>query len=229
MIWSELQYCVFFLLFANVEQVGEIRSLVSDPVYECVTREEEICHAGHITEYTPVKESRCEEVYEKKCDIQMVKVTVNETIRTCSKPLKRVCRVRRDTLQTRVRPLGALLEETVTKIERSPTARSLDSLLSLTQEESEVTEECRIYLETVCVTEAECHQLPVRVCAYSEGCGIEEGEEMCETSAREVARTAPRELCAIIPRNVCRRITKLVPRLIEQVSLTCQHRGGATQ
>ena len=38
-----------------VPQVGEIRSVVEDPVLECVTREETVCHTTYITQYTPVK------------------------------------------------------------------------------------------------------------------------------------------------------------------------------
>ena len=186
-------------------------------MYECVTREEKLCHAGYLTEYTRAAETRCSEVYEKKCDIHMMEVTVNETLRTCSTPLQRVCRVRRDTLQSRIRPLGAVIAETVSMRDRAPLAKSLKG--EITQEVTENTgeeQECRTYLETVCVREEECQQLPVRVCADMDGCVIQEMGERCETSVREVTRLAPRELCAIIPRSVCRRLTKLVPRLIEK-------------
>ena len=41
-----------------LHQVGEIRSAVEDPVLECVTREETVCHTTYITQYTPVKVTR---------------------------------------------------------------------------------------------------------------------------------------------------------------------------
>ena len=191
---------------------------MSEPVYECVTRQEEICHAGYLTEYTRAAETRCSEVYEKKCNIHMMEVTVNETVRTCSTPLQRVCRVRRDTLQSRIRPLGAVIAETVLMMDRAPLARSLeDEHVSQRVAETLVDEsECRTYLETVCVREDQCEELPVRVCADKEGCVIQEIEENCKVSVKEVTRLAPRELCAIIPRNLCKRVTKLVPRLIEK-------------
>ena len=36
-------------------KVGEIRSAVAEPVLECVTREQEVCHTSYVTQYTPVK------------------------------------------------------------------------------------------------------------------------------------------------------------------------------
>ena len=54
-----------------------------------------------------VQENRCEEVYEKKCAINMTEVTGDEEVTSCSRPLYRRCgdtstslvRRRRDTLQ----------------------------------------------------------------------------------------------------------------------------------
>ena len=198
---------------------------MSEPVYECVTREEKLCHAGYLTEYTRAAETRCSEVYEKKCDIHMMEVTVNETVHTCSTPLQRVCRVRRDTLQSRIRPLAAVIAETVLMPDRAPLARSLEdgqNTQGVNENEGDE-QECRTYLETVCVREEQCQQLPVRVCADMEGCVIREMEETCEVSEKEVARLAPRELCAIIPRNVCNRVTKLVPRLIAKEPIQTQN------
>ena len=93
-----------------LHQVGEIRSAVEDPVLECVTREETVCHTTFITQYSPVQvrlglchslslstglclsqESICHELFEKKCEIELTEITVKETVTTCRKPLHKVC------------------------------------------------------------------------------------------------------------------------------------------
>ena len=35
--------------------MGEIRSAVSEPVLECVTREETVCHTSYVTQYANIK------------------------------------------------------------------------------------------------------------------------------------------------------------------------------
>ena len=68
----------------------------------------------------PVQENRCEEVYEKKCAINMTEVTVDEEVTSCSRPLYRRCgdtsglvRRRRDTLQQHIQSLARVLADTL--------------------------------------------------------------------------------------------------------------------
>merc|ERR1719394_1000765 len=120
--------------YCCVDFVGEIRSAVEHPVLECVTREETVCHKSYVTEYNPVKENQCDQVYEKKCHIEMLEIDINQTVTTCKRPLKRVCPnkvvdlVRRDTLQDHLKPLEEILTETLNSDSRDPQAssRSLD-------------------------------------------------------------------------------------------------------
>ena len=77
---------------------------------ECVTREETVCHTTYITQYSPVQvtlgpchslslsttlclsqENICHELFEKKCEIELTEITVEETVTTCRKPLHKVC------------------------------------------------------------------------------------------------------------------------------------------
>ena len=70
-----------------------------------------------------VQENRCEEVYEKKCAINMTEVTVDEEVTSCSRPLYRRCgdtstssglvRRRRDTLQQHIQSLARVLADTL--------------------------------------------------------------------------------------------------------------------
>ena len=117
--------------------MGEIRSAVSEPVLECVTREETVCHTSYVTQYANIKvrishnllnllispstkmlwnlviknsnkytvlsqENLCEDVFEKKCRIELSEVSVNETVTTCRKPLQRVCKGKLGTLDSKV-------------------------------------------------------------------------------------------------------------------------------
>ena len=50
-----------------------------------------MCHTSYVTEYSPVKETLCEDIYEKKCHIETTEITINETVTVCKKPLERVC------------------------------------------------------------------------------------------------------------------------------------------
>ena len=71
----------------------------------------------------PVQENRCEEVYEKKCAINMTEVTGDEEVTSCSRPLYRRCgdtststslvRRRRDTLQQHIQSLARVLADTL--------------------------------------------------------------------------------------------------------------------
>ena len=82
----------------------------------------------------PVQEKRCEEVYEKKCAINMTEVTVDEEVTSCSRPLVRRCgdrsnsssnssglvRRRRDTLQQHIQSLARVLADTLTPAPAPP-------------------------------------------------------------------------------------------------------------
>ena len=75
----------------------------------------------------PVQEKRCEEVYEKKCAINMTEVTVDEEVTSCSRPLVRRCgdssslvRRRRDTLQQHIQSLARVLADTLPPAPAAP-------------------------------------------------------------------------------------------------------------
>ena len=101
-------------------------------------------------------------------------------------------KTKRDTLSLHLKPLAALLSETLEEQQRNPsaTSRSLESFSEnkevdrVEQEgQEEEEEECKIYYETICTGEAEvfdssCERIPVRLCA--DGCRIQEGDTECE-------------------------------------------------
>merc|ERR1712106_1209510 len=214
--------------YCCIDFVGEIRAAVTNPVLECVTKEEKICHTSYVTQYAPMREQACEENYEKKCNIVTVDVNVNETVTRCMKPLQRVCndgptksvhRIKRDTLSTHLKPITDLLDQTLENPRRI-SAGSARSLIQKQLDNNDLSEqECKIYFETICTNKAHadifdkgCERIPVRLCA--EGCIIREGEQTCRTVVNVASRRVPEEQCEIVPQAVCRTITKLVPQLI---------------
>merc|ERR1719483_944124 len=213
--------------YCCIDFVGEIRAAVTNPVLECVTKDEKICHTSYVTQYAPMKEQACEENYEKKCNIVTVDVNVNETVTRCMKPLQRVCndgpsetvhRIKRDTLSTHLKSITDLLDETL----ENPRRISAGSARSLIQRQLQVKhsdQECRIYFETICtnkddvdIFDKNCERIPVRLCA--EGCIIKEGKLTCKTTVNKAtSRRVPEEKCEIVPQTVCKTVTKLVPHL----------------
>ena len=184
---------------------------MTNPILECVTKEEKTCHTTYITKYDPVKEKLCEENYEKKCNIVTVDVNVNETVTRCMRPLQRICnegksktvhRIQRDTLSSHLKSITDLLDETL----ENPRRTSSGSARSLLQKEMEklgTDQECKIYFETICTSKKDadifdkgCERIPVRLCA--EGCKIKEGDQNCKTMVNLAARKVPEEKCKIV-------------------------------
>ena len=174
------------------DKVEEIESAVLNPMLECITQYEEICHTSYVTNYVPTVEQDCENEFEKKCKIVIQEVTHNETIKNCVKPLERVCdeegdRVKRDD--------QSFLESVETFGPSLPNAQRDSS--------------CKTYFETVCTPknktereEEECQSIPVRLCA--DGCRIEEGAPDCSELQVVVTREEPREFCELVPHQNCR-------------------------
>ena len=68
-----------------------MQAAVSNPILECVTHYKEICHTSYVTNFVAKKGKDCTNEFEKKCTIVLKNVEVNETIRSCLKPLQRHC------------------------------------------------------------------------------------------------------------------------------------------
>ena len=174
------------------DKVEEIESAVTNPILECVTHFEEVCHTSYVTNYVPTIEEDCEHEFEKKCKIVIQEVEHNETVKSCVRPLERVC------------------GEEANRVKRDD-QRFLDSVetFSPSSPGSEEDQSCKTYYETVCSqvnqTEGEeqnCQRLPVRLCA--DGCRIEEGAPACSEVQMVVTREEPKEFCELVPQQNCR-------------------------
>ena len=71
-------------------QVNEVQSAVEDPVLECITRQERVCHTSYVTRFTTAVSQQCSETYEKKCRIVVTAVETNHTVTRCVQALQRV-------------------------------------------------------------------------------------------------------------------------------------------
>merc|ERR1712106_117417 len=210
-----------------IDFVGEIRSAVTNPVLECITRNEKVCHTSYVTQFSSRREQVCEMNYEKKCHIVIAEVFANETVKSCMRPLQRVCdegaeqvveRIRRDT-SSHLKTIADILDETLENPRSMMAGRSIGDIQTINAES-----ECKVYFETICTNPKEsethaaistnngCERVPVRLCA--EGCRIQEGPMTCKDINLSLLKEVPREECEIVPQKTCKTVTKLFPELI---------------
>merc|ERR1712106_164234 len=210
-----------------IDFVGEIRSAVTNPILECITRIEKVCHTSYVTQFSSRREQVCEENFEKKCNIVIAEVASNDTVKSCMRPLQRICddgeqeiveRIRRDT-SSHLKTIADILDETLENPRSMMAGRSIEDFQT-----SNADSECKVYFETICTNpkQAEtntdipydngCERVPVRLCA--EGCRIQEGPMTCKDIVLSLVKEVPREECEIVPQKTCRTVNKLYPELI---------------
>ena len=68
-----------------------VETVSKDPILECTHKNVEKCHYTYITYFKAAQEEKCEENYEKKCQIVFKQEAIPETIRKCYRPLEKVC------------------------------------------------------------------------------------------------------------------------------------------
>ena len=68
-----------------------VETVSKDPILECTHKNVEKCHYTYITYFKSAQEEKCEENYEKKCQIVFKQEAIPETIRKCYRPLEKVC------------------------------------------------------------------------------------------------------------------------------------------
>ena len=69
----------------------EVQALDREQVLECSHAEEEKCHTTYLTLFSPVQEERCDETFEKKCQITFRAEAAEDTVSTCTTPLVKEC------------------------------------------------------------------------------------------------------------------------------------------
>ena len=69
----------------------EVQALDREQVLECTHAEEEKCHNTYLTLFSPVQEERCDETFEKKCQITFRPEAAEDTVRSCLTPLVKEC------------------------------------------------------------------------------------------------------------------------------------------
>merc|ERR1711971_1437050 len=176
----------------------EIETFERRPIVTCVHKNITQCHYTFTTKYLPTKQQLCEESYQKNCQIRFSKRPVNETLKSCYKPVRKKC--------------DGKGPKTCRKIYESHCKSKYD------QNQHRVTE-CAKIPRMLCGTgcdyqeaEEECHSKVVTSITRTP-------EEMCEVqpikTCRLVTKLSPRlqpqEHCSVQPRQVCtRRMRRMV-------------------
>ena len=68
-----------------------VKTLLKNPILECNHKEVEKCHLTYVTQFNPVQEEQCEEIFEKSCQITFRAEAATETVRKCYRPQRKVC------------------------------------------------------------------------------------------------------------------------------------------
>ena len=74
-----------------VEKTSSVQSIQKDPVLTCTHQNLEKCHYTYVTQFSPIQEEICDEMFEKKCQITFVKKATTETVKKCYRPQVKNC------------------------------------------------------------------------------------------------------------------------------------------
>jgi len=178
----------------------EVGVLERRPVLSCSHREEEQCHETYVTYFTAATEQKCDNNFEKKCQISFRSKAVSEPVRSCRRPLVTVCD-------------GTGEEECREEQETICNTRSLEAAQD-TRCESVAVPVCG----SGCVTregEQVCQDRMVDSLTQvpEETCDLQP-QETCRPVTRLVPSLRPTQECATVPREVC----TLQPGQQEEVS-----------
>jgi len=193
-----------------VMKTEEIETVAKDPILSCVHRNVEKCHYTYITQFTPSQEEKCDENYQKSCQISFHKKALNETIRKCYRPVEKVCNGKGpeecrvvyesscNTKYVEAQP-GKYVGDTA--CEKLPV-----EVCGAGCEYQEGAQEChdKVIASVVEVPEEQCDLNPQKICRFV---------------TKLVPSLKPEQQCAVIPQEICT-MKSTAPRLIKKPLLT---------
>ena len=171
-----------------------VLTLSKDPILECKHKNVEKCHYTYVTFFKPAQEEKCEENFEKICQIVFKQEAAKEAIRKCYRPLEKKCN-------------GDGPEECRTLYESSCTTRYIKQgpgkFVGDTKCEKKPVEICG----AGCVTlpgEEECHEKMVDtlVDVPEETCDLNP-QKSCRLVTRLVPSLRPKLECTVVPQDNC--------------------------
>ena len=171
-----------------------VLTLSKDPILECKHKNVEKCHYTYVTFFKPAQEEKCEENFEKICQIVFKQEAAKEAIRKCYRPLDKKCN-------------GDGPEECRTLYESSCTTRYIKQgpgkFVGDTKCEKKPVEICG----AGCVTlpgEEECHEKMVDtlVDVPEETCDLNP-QKSCRLVTRLVPSLRPKLECTVVPQDNC--------------------------
>ena len=180
--------------FCCIEKDEVVTSLQKDPILECTHKNVEKCHYTYVTQFEPAQEEKCEENFEKTCQLTFKQQAFNETVKKCYKPLEKVCN-------------GQGPEECRTVYESSCTTKYVEKqpgkFVGDTKCEKLPVEICG----AGCVTEEgpeECHDKTITslIDVPEEVCDLNP-QKTCRFQTRLVPKLSPKHECTIIPQETC--------------------------
>ena len=214
--------------FSNCEDDGNgmccvykettVQSIQKEPVLECNHKNIEKCHYTYVTQFEPVQEEKCEENFEKSCQITFKQVATQETVQKCLTPLRKVCGDGNGN--------GAAQPQYGQGQAQYGGGNGNGGNGGVNGGGSGsggAGEECRTFYESSCTTryiekqpgkfvgDTSCEKQPVELCG--QGCRMEQGEPECHDKAITSLLDVPEEVCDLNPQKTCRFVTRLVPRL----------------
>jgi len=171
-----------------------VETVSKDPILECKHKNVEKCHYTYITFFKAAQEEKCEENFEKKCQIVFKQEAIPETIRKCYRPLEKVCN-------------GQGPEECKTVYESSCTTKYIEQspgkFVGDTRCEKLPIEICG----AGCTSEEgpeECHnkQIDTLVDVPEETCDLNP-QKTCRLVTKLVPSLKPTEECTTVPQETC--------------------------
>ena len=173
---------------------SSVSTLSKDPILECKHKNVEKCHYTYVTFFKPAQEEKCEENFEKICQIVFKQEAAKERVRKCYRPLEKVCN-------------GQGPEECRTVYESSCTTRYIEEgpgkFVGDTKCEKKPVEICG----AGCLTqegEEECHDKmkDTLVDVPEETCDLNP-QKSCRLVTRLVPSLRPKLECTIVPQDNC--------------------------
>ena len=178
--------------------------------------------------YESVKESICQEHFEKVCQINFVKKTVKGLMKKCYNPFEKVCdgtgpetckTFHETSCTTKYEEVDPSSPNSIYKYgdRIQQNFRDLNSSTSLNRGKNDGSRNKILDDNVVSKTGnrmlglTKCEKIPFELCGN--GCRVVQKGEKCYNTEVDDVRNVPEEQCELNPRQSCQNVSKLVPKL----------------
>ena len=197
------------------------------------------CNLLLILVYESIKESLCQEHFEKVCQINFIKKAIKGIVKKCYNPFEKVCdgsgpasckTFHETSCTTRYEDVDPTASDSLagygdkTQNGDRGQGRLIESEGNLIEPESnsnplttnDLKNEIRndtmkTMMGRKLLGVTKCEKIPVKLCG--KGCRVVQKGEKCYNTEVDDLRNVPEEQCELNPRQSCRNVSKLVPKL----------------